>query len=162
MPIKAEAARACVIVADAPFAGAPLDCRVQQLHWLIGQLHEIISAIIDVQHEPVLDPCAHPVLHNGLLRRTTRTWVDPRQGSPTLLARAAPPASHPEAGWWARALVLRSALRHVFLRRILRQVGLSTARAAFSAARASARFFGIGTSIARATELACATGLHMQ
>ena len=37
-----------------------------------------------------------------------------------------------------------------------------TARAAFSAARASARFFGIGTSIARATELACATGLHMQ
>ena len=96
MPIKAEAARACVIVADAPFAGAPLDCRVQQLHWLIGQLHEIISAIIDVQHEPVLDPCAHPVLHNGLLRRTTRTWVDPRQGSPTLLARAAPPASHPE------------------------------------------------------------------
>ena len=42
----------CVIVADAPFAGAPLDCRVQQLHWLIGQLHEIISAIIDVQHEP--------------------------------------------------------------------------------------------------------------
>ena len=49
MPIKAEAERACVIVADAPFAGAPLDCRVQQLHWLIGQLHEIISAIIDVQ-----------------------------------------------------------------------------------------------------------------
>ena len=47
---------------------------------------------------------------------------------------------------------------------VLAACGMSdcTARAAFSAARASARFFGIGTSIARATGLACATGLHMQ